>query len=68
MLNTNLFRSEMIKNGYTYKKMASELGMSERTFSKRVKSGDFGAAEIDAMIPLLNISDPIPMFFAQLVT
>ena len=68
MLNKTLFRAELVKNGYTFKSMADEIGISERTFSKRVKTGDFGSAEIDIMISLLHIDDPRPIFFAQLVT
>lgn len=62
MLNRPLFKAELVKNGYTFKKMAGELGMSERTFSKRVKTGDFGSSEIDIMIPLLHLDDPRPFF------
>ncbi len=68
MLNKQLFKSELVKNGYTYKAMAKKLGISERTFSTRVKKGDFGSEEIDKMIPLLHLEDPMPVFFAQLVT
>lgn len=65
MLNKTLFKAELIKNGYTYKKMAEALGMSERTFCTRVKKGDFGIAEIDVMLSLLKIDDPRPVFFAR---
>lgn len=68
MLNKALFKSELVKNGYTYKSMAHEIGISERTFSTRIKTGDFGSTEIDVMIDLLHIKDPRPIFFAQLVT
>ena len=54
MLNKQLFKSELVKNGYTFKSMAKELGISERTFSTRVKKGDFGSDEMDKMIPLLH--------------
>lgn len=65
MLNKQLFKSELVKNGYTFKSMAKEIGISERTFSKRVKTGDFGAVEMDIMISLLHIEDPMPIFFAK---
>lgn len=68
MLDRNLFKAELVKNGYTFKTMAEAIGISERTFSKRVKTGDFGSAEIDAMLPLLHLDDPRAIFFAQLVT
>lgn len=68
MLDKALFKAELIKNGYTFKSMAEEIGVSERTFSKRVKDGDFGSTEMDIMIELLHLEDPVPIFFAQLVT
>ncbi len=68
MLNRQLFRSELVKNGYTFKSMAKEIGVSERTFSERVKKGDFGSIEMDIMIDRLHLTDPMPVFFAQLVT
>lgn len=68
MLNKALFKAELIKNGYTYKKMAEQLGMSERTFCSRVSKGDFGTVEIDIMLPLLKLDDPRTIFFAQSVT
>lgn len=68
MLNKTLFKSELVKNGYTFKTMAKEIGISERTFSTRVKTGDFGSKEIDIMIKCLHLKDPMPIFFAQLVT
>ena len=68
MLNRALFKAELVKNGYTFKSMANEIGISERTFSTRVKTGDFGSSEIDIMVDRLHINDPRPVFFAQLVT
>lgn len=68
MLDKQLFKAELVKNGYTFKSMAKELGISERTFSTRVKKGDFGSDEMDKMIPLLHLKDPMSVFFAQLVT
>lgn len=67
MLNKKLFKAELVKNGYTYQKMADELGMSVRTFGRRVNTGDFGSSEIDVMLKVLNIDDPRPIFFAQTV-
>ena len=62
MLNKKLFKAELVKNGYTYQKMADELGMSVRTFGRRVNTGDFGSSEIDIMLKVLNIDDPRPIF------
>lgn len=57
----------MVRYGYTNASMAKKLGISPRTFSTRLREG-FGSDEMDAMIELLHIENPTPIFFAQLVT
>ena len=68
MLNVNALRAEMVKNGYNQQTMAQELGITSRTFGTRLKTGDFGANEIEVMINKLNLSDPMSIFFAEKVT
>lgn len=67
MLNRNALKAEMVRYGYTNASMAKKLGISPRTFSTRLREG-FGSDEMDAMIELLHIENPTPIFFAQLVT
>ena len=68
MLNKILFKAELVKNGYTFKTMANKIGISERTFSKRIKTGDFVSSEINVMISLLHLENPRPIFFDHPVT
>lgn len=68
MLNKKLFRAELMKNGYTYKSMADAIGISERTFNNRISKKEFGSDEIEKMVLLLKIDNPLPIFFANLVT
>ena len=65
MLNVNLLKAEMVKNGYTQYSLAEALGMSQRTFYSRLKTGDFGALEIGRMINLLHLESPMDIFFAE---
>ena len=67
MLNRNALKAEMVRYGYTNATMAKKLGISPRTFSKRLNEG-FGSEEMDALVELLHIANPTPIFFAQLVT
>lgn len=67
MLNKNALKAEMVRYGYTNEAMAKKLGMSARTFSKRLNKG-FGSDEMDILVEVLHIANPTPIFFAQLVT
>nr|DAH92812.1 MAG TPA: hypothetical protein [Caudoviricetes sp.] len=42
--------------------------MSPKTFSMKLKKRVFGSDEIEKMIKLLDIKDPMPIFFASEVT
>ena len=68
MLNVLEFRAAMVRKGYTQKDLAKILGMSEKTFYERLKNKRFGSEEIEKLITVLEISDPMPIFFSSLVT
>ncbi len=68
MLNPNMLRAKIAENGMTQKEVASRIGMSEKTFSLKIKNGKFGLDEADQLIKLLNIDRPELVFFAQQVT
>lgn len=68
MLDKRKFRAKLIENGYTYASMAKEIGISERTFTNRIKKSWFGSDEIEKMISLLKIENPKEIFFANSVT
>ena len=68
MLDVKTLKSKMVQHGYNNSTMANALGITSRTFATRLKTGDFGAKEIEIMIDKLNIDDPMSIFFAQSVT
>ncbi len=68
MLDIKALRAEMARNGYTQTALAKEIGVSDRTFGTRLKTGDFGVKEIEIMIEVLHLKDPLAIFFAQEVT
>lgn len=68
MLNVPEFRAAMVRKGYTQKALAKILGMSEKTFYDRIKNKRFGSDEIETLIKVLEISDPMPIFFSGIVT
>ena len=65
MLNVKSLKAHMILHGYTNATIAKALGMSSRTFSSRLKTGDFGAKEIEILIYLLKLENPMAIFFAK---
>ncbi len=67
MINVNLIRAKIVENGMTQAQVAKEIGMSEKTFCMKMKSGKFGLDEADKMIKVLNIQEPTRYFFADTV-
>lgn len=68
MLNVLEFKAAMVRKGFTQKSLAQRLGISEKTFCSRIKNKRFGTDEIEQLIPLLEINDPMHIFFDGLVT
>ena len=52
----------------TQKQMAETIGISEKTFNLRMKSGIFGTDEVEKIIEVLHIKNPMDIFFAKRVT
>lgn len=67
MINTNKLKGIMAEQCITGQEMANRLGMAPKTFYDKMKKGVFGSDEIDGMIEILSIEDPVGIFFAQLV-
>lgn len=68
MLDVKSLKAEMVRNGYTQSALAAELGITPRTFSNRLNTGDFGVKEIEIIARALNLKDPFSIFFANIVT
>lgn len=65
MLDANALRGVIAAKGLTQQAVAKELGISPKTFYAKMKKGVFGSNEIEAMIELLEMADPFPIFFAR---
>lgn len=64
MLDVRALKAEMVKNGYTQVTLSEAIGMSPRTFSTRLKTGDFGTKEIEEITSILKLQNPWQIFFA----
>lgn len=68
MIDRNKLRAAWVSKGFTQERVAKEVGISNKTFSLKMKKGVFGSDEIEKMIDFLDISDPVNVFFAKRVT
>lgn len=68
MVNTNKLLGIMAEQHKSQEDVAKALNMSRKTFYNRMKNRVFGSDEIEGMIKYLEISDPMPIFFADKVT
>ena len=63
MIDTSRLRGLIAEKGYSQRKIAFMLGMSEKTFYDKMKKGVFDSDEISQMIIALNIEKPMDIFF-----
>lgn len=68
MLNRNLLRSEIVKNGLTQKQFCVLIKMPQSTFARKMKSGKFTTLEAERIIGALNLKNPVDIFFARKIT
>ena len=65
MIDTNALRGIIVAKGLTQEKVAKSIGINPKTFGKKMKKGGFGSDEIEAMVKLLSIENPMAVFFAD---
>lgn len=65
VVNVNLLKSYMVRAGYTQKKLAQELGISEQTLTRKLKKRVFGTDEASKIVELLSIDNPQAVFFGH---
>jgi len=68
LIKTDELRGIIAKNGLSQSKVAEAIGISPKTFYEKMKIGVFGSNEIQIMIDLLKIENPVEIFFADKVT
>lgn len=68
MVDTYKLRGIIVTNQMTQEQVARYIGITPKTFYGKMKKGVFGSDEIEKMITLLKIEDPMSVFFTQKVT
>ena len=65
MIRTDLLRGKIAQKGTSQRKVAVELGITEKTFYQKMKRGLFSSDEIYQMMEMLEIDDPKEIFFVK---
>lgn len=65
MVATEKLRGIIAEQGLSQRQVAKKLGMTEKTFYSKMKKGVFGTDEVDQMITILKIENPVEIFFAK---
>lgn len=63
MVQTNELKAAMVRKGLSQADVAKAIGVSNKTFCERMKQKVFGSDEIEKMIDLLEIENPMFVFF-----
>lgn len=65
MVNANELKAAWVRKGLTQKEVAEKLNIAPRTLSVKLRKGIFGSDEIECLMYLLDIKEPMPIFFAK---
>lgn len=62
MIRVDKLAGEMAAKGISGKDMAKKIGITPMTFYRKMKKGVFGTDEVEVMIKVLQLSDPMSIF------
>ena len=65
MINTNLLKAEIVKNGLTQSEFCKKIGMAHSTFIRKMRLGILNTDEAEKMIEVLDIKNPEKIFFSD---
>lgn len=65
MIDVSKLRGVIAERGMSQQNVADHLGITGKTFYNKMKKGVFDSDEIAKMISLLDISNPVEIFFAK---
>jgi len=68
MIKVNELKGQITSKGLTQNVLAEKLGMTPKTFYSKMKKGVFDSDEIELMIEILDIKNPLDLFFNRKVT
>lgn len=66
MFDRRRFQAQMVLKGINGKELSEKLGINESTLYRKLNdNGNFSREEINKLINILDIDDPIAIFFAE---
>ena len=63
MSNIDKLNGKIAENRFTREKLAKAMGISARGLSLKLKKGIFNNVEIEKLVKILKIENPIEIFF-----
>lgn len=64
-MDSSKLRGIIAERGTSQRKVAQQLGMTEKTFYTKMKKGVFGTDEVQRMIEILRIENPVDIFLRE---
>lgn len=64
MVNVNLLKAEIVKNGLTQAEFCKKIGMAHSTFVRKMRTKNLTTNEAEKMIDVLDIKEPGQIFFS----
>lgn len=68
MVATDRLKGIIYEKGFSQRKIAKQLGISEKAFYSKMKKGVFDSDEMEMLIQILNIPNPLDIFFTNIGT
>ena len=68
MVLTNEIKGKMVARGFTQKQLAEKLEMSERTLANKLTKGVFTTTDVEKLIDILKIENPMEIFLLNKLT
>ncbi len=68
MFNKYEFDAQLARKGMKKYELAERLGITYTSLYRKIESGKFTREEIGKIIGILDINDPVPIFFAEELT
>jgi transposase-like protein len=66
MFNERKLKAQLVLANVTVKELCEKLGINESTFYRKVQNdGSFSREQINTMIEVLKIKEPMEIFFAD---
>lgn len=65
MVAVNRLKSEIVLKGTTGEKVARRMGITPKAFYHKLKIAKFNTDDVKKLMDILDITDPVPIFFAD---